>query len=184
MRPKKPAVAQHRDLAQARQEQLVLHDAVLDAARLGEPGDAERLVERVGDRLLAIDVLAGRRSPASSRSARICVEPASKNTVSSRVLRARRRGRSSSARCRAALGELRDLLGVAADQDRVGHHAVAVRQRDAALLADRQDRAHEVLVVAHAPGDAVHDDAEPCVAMASLPVVKLCRAPASVVTRW
>ena len=35
------------------------------------------------------------------------------------------------------LGERCELVGVAADQDRIGHHAVAVRQRDAALLADR-----------------------------------------------
>ena len=54
----------------------------------------------------------------------------------------------------------RDLVGIAPDQDRIGHDPVAVRQRDAALLADRQDRADEVLVEAHAPGDAVHDDAE------------------------
>ena len=31
---------------------------------------------------------------------------------------------------------------------------------DAALRADRVDRAHQVLVGAHAPGDAVHDYAE------------------------
>ena len=57
-------------------------------------------------------------------------------------------------------GEGLHLLGIAADQDRIGHHPVAVRQRDAALLADRYDRAHEVLVEPHASGDAVHDDAE------------------------
>jgi hypothetical protein len=58
------------------------------------------------------------------------------------------------------LGERGDLLGIAPDQDRVGHHAIAVRQRDAALLADRQDRAHEMLVQSHAAGHAMHDDAE------------------------
>ena len=31
---------------------------------------------------------------------------------------------------------------------------------DAALLDDGHDRAHEVLVRAHAAGDAVHDDAD------------------------
>jgi hypothetical protein len=41
------------------------------------------------------------------------------------------------------LAERRDLLGIAPDQDRVGHHAVAVRQRHAALIADGEDRAHE-----------------------------------------
>ena len=34
-------------------------------------------------------------------------------------------------------------------------------ERDAALGADGDDRAHEVLVVAHAAGDAVHDEPEP-----------------------
>ena len=79
------------------------------------------------------------------------------------VVRVLQRGGEIGGRARDAvlLAERRDLLGVAADQDRIGHHAVAVRQRDAALLADRQDRAHEVLVQPHASGDAVHDDAEP-----------------------
>src|SRR5205807_1362220 len=56
--------------------------------------------------------------------------------------------------------ESRDLLGVATDQNRIRHHAVTVWQRDAALIADRQDRAHQVLVEPHASGDAIHDDAE------------------------
>ena len=53
-----------------------------------------------------------------------------------------------------------DLGGIASDEDRVGHEAHAVLQRHASLLADLQDRADEVLVHAHAPGDAVHDDAD------------------------
>ena len=52
-------VAQLPDLAQAREEQLVLHHAVLDLAAVGELDDRNRLVEGVGDRLFAIDVLAG-----------------------------------------------------------------------------------------------------------------------------
>ncbi len=59
------------------------------------------------------------------------------------------------------LGELLQPVGVAPDQDRIGHHPVAILQRHAALVADRADRADQVLVHAHAPGDAVHDDAEP-----------------------
>ena len=121
--------------------------------------DCERLVEVVGDRLLAVDVLAGRdrlgradrRAAASSpRRRRPC----------RRVGRAPRRGRWSSARCRDCCASACELVRVAADQDRVGHDPVAVRQRDAALLADRQDRADQMLVDAHAPGDAVHDDAK------------------------
>ena len=94
-----------------------------------------------------------------TRSARICVVAASKNTVSFGFFSAAVEvgGRAGDA---VLLAQRRDLLGIAADQDRVGHHAVAVRQRHAALIADGQDRAHEVLVEPHASGDAVHDDAE------------------------
>ena len=62
-----------------------------------------------------------------SRSARICVVPASKKTVSSGF---GERGVEIGGRALDAVlrGERRDLLGVAADQDRVGHHAVAVRR--------------------------------------------------------
>src|SRR5262249_21733557 len=55
----------------------------------------------------------------------------------------------------------RQLCFVAADENRVGHHPVAVLERDAALGADRENRADQMLVHAHAAGDAVHDDAEP-----------------------
>src|SRR4029079_19041249 len=57
-------------------------------------------------------------------------------------------------------GELLDLRRVAPDQQRIRHHARAVLERDAALPADLEDRADQVLVHAHAPGDAVHDDAD------------------------
>src|SRR5687768_7508300 len=56
--------------------------------------------------------------------------------------------------------QLLDFRGVAPHQDRIRHHARTVLQRDAALLADLEDRADQMLVHAHAPGDAVHDDAE------------------------
>src|SRR3954451_24793249 len=52
----KAAVAQEGELLQARQEQLVLHGAVLDAPRIGEFHDRDRLFEVGRDRLLAIDV--------------------------------------------------------------------------------------------------------------------------------
>ncbi len=67
-----------------------------------------------------------------------------------------------------------DFLRVAADQYRVGHDPVAIRQRHAALLADRDDRTHEMLIESHAPGDAVHDDAEPAVAMRALLPAAIC----------
>jgi hypothetical protein len=52
------------------------------------------------------------------------------------------------------------LVRVAADQNRIGHHAVAIRQLDAAGIADRDDGADQMLVQPHAAGDTVHDHAE------------------------
>ena len=59
--------------------------------------------------------------------------PASKNIVSSGFAE-RCVEVGGLARDIVALRDLRELVGVAADQDRVRHHAVAVRQRDAASL--------------------------------------------------
>jgi hypothetical protein len=56
--------------------------------------------------------------------------------------------------------ERRQLVGVAADEYRIGHCAIAVREHDAALRADRGDRPDQMLVRSHPAGDAVHDDAE------------------------
>ena len=111
------------------------------------------------DRLLAVDVLAGARAPWRAASGRICVVPASKKTVSSLF---GERGVEVGAPAGDAVGlrERLDLLGVAADQDRVGHHPVAVGERDAALRADGADRADQVLVHPHPAGDAVHDETE------------------------
>ena len=54
-----------------------------------------------------------------------------------------------------------DFRCVPADQDGVRHDRVAVLQLHTALLHDCKDRAYEMLVGAHPPGDAVHDDAKP-----------------------
>ncbi len=58
------------------------------------------------------------------------------------------------------LRQLLDFCRVASHQDRVGHQARAVLERHPALAADFEDRADQVLVHAHAPGHAVHDDAD------------------------
>ena len=125
---------------------------------LGELGDRDRLVERVGDRLFAIDVLAGLDRLREQVGAHL----RGRGVEEHRVVGVLQRGVEIGGRALDAvlLRERRDLLGIAADQDRVGHHAVAIRQRDAALLADRHDRAHQMLVEPHASGDAIHDDAE------------------------
>ena len=56
--PEEPAVAQHRELPEARQEQLVLHHPVLHPRRLRLARQRDRVLQPVRDRLLAIDVLA------------------------------------------------------------------------------------------------------------------------------
>src|SRR3546814_10480998 len=53
-----------------------------------------------------------------------------------------------------------DVCSSDLNQDRIGHHALAVLQHDAAVVADGDDRPDQMLVHAHAAGDAVHDDAE------------------------
>ena len=57
-------------------------------------------------------------------------------------------------------GQRAQLVFVAAHKDWLGHDGFVVRNLDAALRADGQDRADKVLIGAHAPRDAVHDDAD------------------------
>jgi len=59
-----------------------------------------------------------------------------------------------------SVGQGFELVGVAAGEDRVGHQRQVGADLDAALGSDRGDRADQVLVGAHAAGDAVHDDAD------------------------
>jgi hypothetical protein len=56
--PEEAGVHEQLELAQPRKEQLVLHDAVAKARRLGLAHEGERVREARSDRLLAIDVLA------------------------------------------------------------------------------------------------------------------------------
>ena len=151
-------VAQERQLLQARQEQLVLHRAVLDALCIGEPQHRHRFFEVGRDRLLAIDMLAGVDRLGQQRRPRLRgrgVEEDGVVLVGQRLVEI-----GGPALDLEALGQLLDLAGVAADQDRIGHHAVAVRELHAALVADGDDRADQMLVQPHAAGDPVHDHAE------------------------
>ncbi len=156
--PEEAAVAQHGELPQARQEQLVLHHAVLDprVLRLARQGDG--LLQAVGDRLLAVDVLAGVDRAAQQPAAHL----RGAGIEEQRVVRVGQRRVEVVAPALDAVGagHLLDLGGVAPDQDRVRHQPVTVPELDPALAADRRDRAHQVLVVAHAPGDPVHDETE------------------------
>jgi hypothetical protein len=60
-----------------------------------------------------------------------------------------------------ALGDLHQLLLVAADQNRLGPQPPPVREREAALIPDGQQRTHQVLAVPHPAGHAVERDADP-----------------------
>src|SRR5882757_3471697 len=58
-----------------------------------------------------------------------------------------------------AAGQLPYLFSVTADQDGIGHYPISIRQSHAALFSYRHNRPDEVLVIAHAPSDAMHNDA-------------------------
>ena len=59
-----------------------------------------------------------------------------------------------------ASAEIAQFAIAAADEDRVGHDHFIRADPDAALFDDRVDGTDQVLVGAHASGDAVHDDAD------------------------
>ena len=137
--------------------ELVLHGAVLDAGLFGDFGDGEGLVILGGSGLFAIDVLAcgngffeklnavrGARGVEEDLVVRIgegCVEVGgvALNPV--------------------FLGQRFDLFGIASSQDRVGHDG-DIAALNSALFADGENGADEVLIGAHASGDAVHDDSD------------------------
>ena len=151
-------IAQERQLLQAGQEQLVLHRAVLDAFFVGELQDLDSFLEIGRDRLLAIDVLAGIDRLGQQRWTRLRgrgIEEDGVLGVGQRLVEIDGPALHVELLCKPL-----DLVGIAADQDRIGHHAVAIRQHHAALVADRDDGADQMLVQPHAAGDTVHDHAE------------------------
>ena len=169
MRPKKPQSISVFSLSRPGQQQLVLHDAVL-ARRPSSPRAAsrERVAEVLRDRLLAIDVLAGGDRLVQQLGAQLGRGGIEEQRVVG-VRRAPRRDRWSSARCRAPWPVARACLRCGRPGS--GRASPCRRSRSATppLRADRQNRADEVLVHPHAPGDAVHDDAETLLRHAQIP---------------
>src|SRR5581483_6393437 len=155
--PKEPFIPQLLQLQQPGQPQLVLHYTVLDARLLCRRIQALRLSQRGRDRLLAVDVLAG-----GNRALEQLRPQLRGSGVEEDFIRAveRRVEIGGPARDAMRTRKLLYLGRIAADQERIGNHARAVLERDAARSSDFQNRADQVLVHAHAPGDAVHDDAE------------------------
>ena len=153
-----PGVDQLAQLDQPGQEELVLDDAVADAGVAREPGQLQPLGERLGDGLLAVDVLARLDRPADGvrplgRDLRVEVD--AEAGIGERGVEV-----GGEALEPVLGGQPGELALVAADQHRLRPDHLAT-VRDAALRADREDRADEVLVVAHAAGHAVHGDPDP-----------------------
>ena len=159
MRPKKPASRSIATLRRPGRNSLSCTTPCLTPRCLAQRRQRDRLVERIGDRFFAIDVLAG----VDRTGDEIGPHLRRRGVEEHGVRRVGKRRVEIGARALDAVlpAQRRNFLGVAADQDRIRHHAVAVRQRDSALGADGDDRAHKMLVEAHAAGHAVHDDAEP-----------------------
>ncbi len=151
-------VAQLPELHEPGQEQLVVHYAVLHAHVPGVTGQLEGFFQGFCGRFLAVHVLARvhrlrQQFRTQLRGGRV------EEYLVGRV------GQRGADIIRPAVhavfqGERFHLLRVPADQDRVDLDAVTAGEPHAALFPDGQDRADQVLVHAHAPGDAVHDDSE------------------------
>ncbi len=152
------AVAQHLQLQEAGQPELVLHHAVLDAGFLRRLVEVHGLGKRRRDRLLAVDMLARGDRALQERRAQLRGGGIEEDFVL-RILQ--RLGEIGGPALDAAgLGERLKFFGAAPDQDRIGDEPRAVGEAHAAFVADRDDRTHEVLVCTHAPRDTVHDDAD------------------------
>ena len=119
-------IAQHLELEQARQEQLVLHHAVLHAGLLRELAGFQRGGEIGRDRLLAIDMLAMRDRLFQKHRAHLRGAGIEEHFVIGIEQRLVEIG--GPAGHAVLLRQRGNLVRVAPDQDRVRHHAAAVRQ--------------------------------------------------------
>src|SRR5262249_44096115 len=143
------------------------------AFAVGEFHHTERLLQRGGDRLFTIDVLAGVDGPGQQGGARLRGRGIEEDGVV--LVRERLVEIGAPARDGKLFGETRELAGVAAEQDRIRHDAVAAGEQHPALVADRDNRADQVLVQPHPAGDPIHDQAEALDGHAFLPASDLYR---------
>ena len=159
MRPKKPARRSMSSLRRPGRNSLSCTTPCFSPAALASAGDLDRLVEVGGDRLLAVDVLAGAdrlRQQLRPHLRRAGVEEDGVVLVRP----APRRGRCPSARCRAPWRAPRSSRRCGRSGSGRASPGRRWRASTPPCGADRADRADQVLVHAHAPGDAVHDDSE------------------------
>lgn len=124
-----------------------------------EPGGArlprqfDRRPQIIGDRLLAIDVLAGVERAADelgTHQRRAGIEEDLVVRIGKRRVEIGRPAGNIM-----ALGQLLHLVAIAADDDRIDLQPFARLERDPGPITDGQDRTHQVLVVSHAAGDTV-----------------------------
>jgi len=139
------------------QEQFVLDDAALPAGLFGGAGQRQRVLQIPGDRLFEIDVL-----PGGERGAGALGPPTGQAGVE--IDLDRRVGEAGIAigappEAAAASRERRELLGIAAEQHRLRHQPVAIRQRQPALPRYRQ-QCPQMLRRAEPAGRAVDDDVD------------------------
>src|ERR1039458_5873882 len=142
---------------QAGQPELVLYHSVFDACRLGEPEEFERDFEAVGDRLLAVDVLAGGDGLFDVRGAAVGglrVEVDGIVGASEDAIQIGGPGDAAAVRA-----DRLQLGGIAAHQNRLRHDEFAGASVNAAPFHDGVDGATQVLVQGPGAGHAVHDDA-------------------------
>src|SRR6266851_5979510 len=144
-------------LFEAGQEQFVLDDAALLAGALGGAGQRQRVLQIPGDRLFEINVLAHGEGGAAALG-----PPAGGAGVE--IDLDRRVGQAGVAigapfETAAAPGECGKLLRVAAEQERLWHEAVAIRERQPALPRYRE-QCPQMLGGAEPAGRAVDDDAD------------------------
>jgi len=136
---------------------FVLHNAGLHARGLREGVEFERGGGVARGRFFAVDVFpsgnrGANRIGAERRALRVEI-----NLIRGVFEERREVGREFFDTT--ALGELRKFDGVASDENRIGHDELGRRDFEAALLHDGDKRTEQMLVGAHASGDAVHDDA-------------------------
>ena len=143
--------------ADARQPEFVLHGAVFHARGFGFGGDAEGICGEGSGGFLAIHVLASSDGFFQEGNTVWRAGGVEKDLISGVAERGVEVGGELLHAMRG--GEVGELVGVAAGQDNVGHEA-GVAVDDAALFLDSEHAADEVLVGAHASGDAVEDDAD------------------------
>src|ERR1035438_510803 len=140
---------------QAGQPEFVLHDAVLDTCLLGEREEFQRDFEAVGNRLLAVNVLAGGDGLFDVAGAAVGGLRVEVDGIVRAVEDAIEIGGPGDAAAVRADGL--QLGGIAAHQNRLRHDEFAGAELHAALPHDGVDGAVQVLVQAHASRHAVHD---------------------------